>query len=277
MRDRLQLSLFDVTSARSRDASDASLLGLTSSSTTPMAAVPPQPEPPPMSRMRALQLAIRQEIPGARVVIVDTRSTLLSQSERHGVRTVRVHQMFLDADEHTRHAVARFLRGDARAGVTVDGFVAQRQHLLRFAAKPLPADAHRGQQHDLLALFAVINKTYFHDAVRAEIGWGQAGHTGRRKGRRSITFGSYDHRAQRVTIHPVLDRASVPQLVVARIVHHEMLHAQQGEQRGPDGRRVVHGRAFRAAEALFDGADVADHWLEVHLDELLRWRPAGAR
>jgi hypothetical protein len=219
MRDRLQLSLFP---GREVNPPVGQLV----------VGLPAIVEP--ISRTRLLQDAIRRELPGARVVIVDTRSMLLSQSERNGVRTIRVHQMFLDADDHTRIAIAQFLRGDSKAGVTIDRFIAERQHLLRFAAKPLVANAHVG---------------------------------------RSITFGSYDHRAQRITIHPVLDRPQVPSLIVARIVHHEMLHGRHGEQRNHHNRRVVHGPAFRADEALFDGAVVADAWLEQHLDELLRWRP----
>jgi hypothetical protein len=77
-------------------------------------------------------------------------------------------------------------------------------------------------------------------------------------------------------IHPVLDQPHVPGLIVARVVHHEMLHAKHGEQRDRGGRRVVHGRAFRADEARFDGAREADAWLEAHIDELLRFRPASA-
>lgn len=212
-------------------------------------------------------------LPGAKVLIVDTRSVLLSQAEREGQRVVRVHQMFLDADDDTRRAVAVYLATGAKgAGAVVDDFVKRRTHLLAYTARPLKNDAAKGQVHDLEPIYGALNERYFEGRIAAEIGWGLAG-APQRRSRRSITFGSYDHRARRITMHPVLDRAHVPLLVVARIVHHEMLHAKIGEARSPSGRRVVHSRQFRAEEATFEGAAEADAWLERHLDELLRWRP----
>ena len=229
---------------------------------------------PAVSKTKQIVDAVTGLLPGAKVLIVDTRSVLLSQSEKDGVRIVRVHQMFLDADDDTRRAMAVYLAsGNKKAGAVVDEFVRRRTHLLSYTARPLRDDAHKGRVHDLEPLFAAINAQYFGGAISAEIGWGLAG-SPQRRSRRSITFGSYDHRARRITMHPVLDAPHVPVLVVARIVHHEMLHAKIGESRDAHGRRVVHSKQFRAEEATFEGATVADAWLDAHLDELLRWRPA---
>ena len=217
--------------------------------------------------------AILGALPGSKVLIVDTRSVLLSQSEKDGQRVVRVHQMFLDADDVVRRAVAVYLAtGSKQAGAIVDEFVKVGAHLLSFTARPMKPDAHRGRVHDLAPIYAAMNQQYFGNAIVAEIGWGLAGSPHRRS-RRSITFGSYDHRARRITMHPVLDAPHVPVLVVARIVHHEMLHAKIGESRDANGRRVVHSKQFRKEEAAFVGAKEADAWLDAHLDELLRWRP----
>ena len=88
-----------------------------------------------VSRTRLLVECIVGVIPGARVVIVDTRSVLLSQSERDGVRVIRVHQMFLDADDIVRRAVADYLAtGRKAAGDVVDAFTRSRMHLLGWAA-----------------------------------------------------------------------------------------------------------------------------------------------
>ena len=208
-----------------------------------------------------------------RVVLTDNKSTLLSQSVKQGVRTVRVHQMFLDGDDDVRAAVAHYLaRGDRASGAVVDAFVDRTKHLLELVSKPLPDDAHVGRVHNLLPHFHELNARYFDNSVHAEIGWGLPGSPQRRR-RRSITLGSYDSRARRITMHPVLDQPQVPSLCVARVVHHEMLHAVLGDARGPGGRRVVHSKAFRAAEALFVGAVEADGWIHKHLDALLRFRP----
>lgn len=227
-----------------------------------------------VSRTRLLVECIVGVIPGARIVIVDTRSVLLSQSERDGVRIIRAHQMFLDADDMVRRAVADYLAtGRKAAGDVVDAFTRSRMHLLGWAARPMREGAWRGVAHNLMEHFDAINERYFSNAIAAEIGWSQAGSPTRRQ-RRSITFGSYDHRARRIVVHPVLDAADVPAVVVARIVHHEMLHAKIGEDHDSRGRRVVHSRAFREEEATFHGAMDADAWLDTHLDALLSWRPA---
>lgn len=236
------------------------------------AAVPPA-APRPISKTRALVDAIQAHLPQARVLITDNRTVLLSQSQKEGVRTVRAHQMFLDAPEEVRRAVGHFLaHGDRDNGAVVDAFVEAQTHLLHLAARPLPAEAHKGQVHDLLPLFHEINHEYFGGRIDAEIGWSQPGKPWRRQ-RRSITFGSFDARAGRIVIHPALDLPEVPRLCVARVVHHEMLHAHHGSSRDAGGRRVVHSRAFRADEALFRGAKEADAWFDQHLDALLRWRP----
>lgn len=241
----------------------------------PVVALPaPAPAPAAPSRTRVLVEAIQRRLPGARIQITDNKTVLLSQSEREGVRLVRVHQMFLDAPDPVREAVATYLaRGDRRSGAVVDGFVEERGHLLEGAGRALKDDAHRGAVHDLLPMFFALNARYFGDAIAAELGWGQA--KGKRR-RTSITFGSWDQRARRIVIHPVLDQPTVPALCVERVLHHEMLHAHHGERRDAGGRRVVHGPEFRQDEARFHGAREADAWFDRHLDALLRWKPGTA-
>jgi hypothetical protein len=228
--------------------------------------------PRPVSRTKVLVDAIRAALGDVRVELGDARSTLVSQATaKDGARVVRVHQLFLDAPDDVRAALARWLsRGDKAAGRVIDDFVDAREHLLGVAA-PLPRDAHVGAHHDLAAIFVDVNERYFAKPVDAEIGWGGVGHV-RRRGRSSITFGTYDERLRRILIHPCLDQAHVPRLCVARVVHHEMLHAKHPQVRGDDGRRVVHGPAFRRDEAQFEGAPEADRWFDAHLDALLRFK-----
>ncbi|OGQ24627.1 MAG: hypothetical protein A2138_10120 [Deltaproteobacteria bacterium RBG_16_71_12] len=262
---RLQMSLFDVVG-------------------TPLPVVLPGPlvpraeapaAPCEASRTRLLVDAVQRRLPGARVQLTDNKTVLLSQSERDGVRVVRIHQMFLDAPSSVREAMATFLsRGDRKSGRVVDAFIEERGHLLTGAGRALKDGAHRGAVHDLLPMFLRINQRYFGAAINAEIGWGQGKALRRR--RTSITFGSWDQRSRRIVIHPVLDQPAVPALCVERVVHHEMLHAEHGERRDAQGRRVVHGPAFRADEARFGGASQADAWFDAHLDALLRWRPGTA-
>lgn len=266
---RLQLSLFDTSHVR------PSALDLPRVTRAPEATLPtPVPAAEP-SRTRLIVDAVRRRLPGARVQLTDNKTVLLSQSERDGVRVVRIHQMFLDAPAGVREAMATFLsRGDRRSGSVIDAFIEERGHLLAGAGRALKDDAHQGEVHDLLPLFHRINERYFGGAICAEIGWGQSQAPRRR--RTSITFGSWDQRSRRIVIHPVLDQPSVPALCVERVVHHEMLHAHHGERRDAHGRRVVHGTDFRADEARFDGAGQAAAWFDAHLDSLLRWKPGTA-
>lgn len=238
-----------------------------------------------VSRTRLLEDAIKERLgPHTRVVLTDTRTVLASQSVKRGVRTVRLHQMFLDAPHDVRDALARFLvDGNRRAGKVVDAFIEDREHLLALHADPLPPDAHQGENHDLLEIFQELNARYFDGAIEAELTWGSYG-SFRGRSRQSITLGSYDYRAKRITMHPVLDQPLVPRLCVARILHHEMCHARHPAEETPNGRRIVHTAAFRREEARFEGAKEADAWLDANLDSILRYRerrstrrPSGRR
>jgi hypothetical protein len=247
--------------------------------------VPPSSAPPlisvaptttaaaPSSQTRRLVESIAAANPGARVRIIDTRSRLLHWSERDGVRTFHVHKLFLDTDEEERTALARYLAtGCPRAGAVVDAVVQRQRFLLDFTAEPLRPDAHVGRTHDLAVIRDQVNLRYFAGAIVAEITWAPAPRSAARV-RRSITYGTYDWRERRIAIHPALDEPDVPALVVSRVVHHEMLHARHGEAIDVRGRRVLHSPAFRAEEALFDGAGAADRWLDENLGRMLAWRP----
>jgi hypothetical protein len=234
---------------------------------------PPRAEPAAakVPRSRQLQRALEQALGPHQLKITDNRSTLLSTSTRKGVLCVRVHQLFLDGDEQLFLDIARYLRsGHKGAGERIDAFVASRDHLLDHHVKDLAPDAHVGEHHDLLAIFRDLNASYFHPAIRADITWSAASPLKRKS---SITLGTYDARARRIQIHPALDQSWVPRLCVARVVHHEMLHAKHPAEKGPGGRRVVHGPAFLKEEAGFDGAQQADVWFDLNLDRLLRYRP----
>lgn len=269
---RFQLSLF--VGAPATPAGTASVAAAPVAA-APVAAAPvaAAPEIKPTSKTRALVDDIHAHIPGCRVVITDNRTVLLSQATKGGVRTIRVHQMFLDAPAPVRQAVGAYLaKGDRKHGAIVDAFADAQSHLLSLAARPLPKEAHRGRHHDLLPMYLELNDRYFGGAIDAELGWSQPGAPCRKK-RRSITFGSWDARAKRIVIHPVLDQRDVPELMVARVLHHEMVHAKVGDERGAGGQRIVHGKKFAAEEARFVGAREADAWFDQHLDVLLRWRP----
>jgi hypothetical protein len=219
-------------------------------------------------KTKLLEEAIRRGLgPHAKVLITDNKSTLISRTKKDDQWTVRIHQMFLEGGPPLFDDIGRWLgRGDAAAAKRIDDYIALREHLLDHHARPLDDDAGRGVVHDLVEIMQRVNAQHFDEPVHAEITWGQ----GVRRGRRStITLGTYDERARRITIHAVLDQPFVPEVAVARVVHHEMLHAVFPPVRGEGGRRIVHGDAFRRAEGTFRGAVEADRWLDANLDRLL--------
>lgn len=115
----------------------------------------------------------------------------------------------------------------------------------------------RQSYHDLTALAGEVRREYFPDATTLPVRWGQRI---RRRKRRSIRLGSYNHETAEIRIHPLLDSPSVPRFFVQSIIHHEYLHHVLG------GR---HDRRFRRHEKMFRYHREATSWLRKNLHELL--------
>ena len=126
---------------------------------------------------------------------------------------------------------------------------------------------YKGVYHNLLELFEKLNRQYFNERIVATIRWGQRQKASRKS---SIVLGHYSDEKKRIVIHPSLDQAMVPTLCVERIIHHEMLH-QVFPIRIVRGRRQIHTREFKIAEAEFKGAKMVDKWLKANLDRILRF------
>jgi predicted SprT family Zn-dependent metalloprotease len=207
-----------------------------------------------------------------RLVVHDNRSTMVSFRRAGRLLHYRVHHMFLDAPREVVHALATFAgpgRGLAArrrdAGERIDAYV--REHRARIG-DPRPARLQaRGRFHDLQAIYDRLNAAHFGGLVEARIGWGP-NRGGRRRGRRTIKTGVYVQDARLIRIHPALDRAEVPELYVAAVVHHEMLH-QVVPTVERNGRRVVHGAEFRRREREYPDHQRAKEWEERNLTLLL--------
>jgi hypothetical protein len=129
------------------------------------------------------------------------------------------------------------------------------------------AIAPRGRHFHLGEIFDRINRDCFDGEVTAAITWGRRSARGPR---RSIRLGSYRREKNLIRIHPALDAAFVPSCVVEALVHHEMLHEVIPVRIGENGRRVVHGRDFRARERRFRGFRRAEMWRRENIELLLR-------
>ena len=205
-----------------------------------------------------------------RLTVHDNRSTMVSFRRAAGAVHYRMHHMFLEAPGEVVRALAAFAgtaRGAAarrrEAGGHIDAFVRGRRD--RIGAPRVGRLQPRGRAHDLQAIFERLNAAKFGGAIEARIGWG-AVRTGRR--RRLIRTGTYHAAARVIRIHPALDRPEVPEYYVATVVFHEMLH-QAVPAREVNGRRVVHGREFRARERAYPDHERALAWERRHIGLLL--------
>ena len=203
------------------------------------------------------------------LALTDNGRTMVSARHREGIAHVRLHHMFVDADDATVRAVARFLHdGHPPAGRELQRFIRANGDRIkrRIASTVVRASGHH---HDLRAIMTELNTRHFEPAVEARIGWARMSRAlGRRRKRRSIKLGSYRGREPLIRVHPVLDAAWVPRFFVEYIVFHEMLH-HVVEMPVQDGRRCMHGAEFKARERRFSRYAEAIAWEREHLDRLL--------
>lgn len=215
----------------------------------------------------AFQLSRELGLP-VRLSVTDNRTTMVSFRRAPQALRLRVHHMFLDAPEKVVQAMADYAgRGKRHAGRVLDDYIRGSQPLIRQHRVGSEADLEPlGNCFDLKEIFEATNHAYFQDGIQAQIGWGRMP---RKRRRRSIRLGVYDHQTREIRIHPALDRPEVPRFFVEFIVFHEMLHQLFPSPPGA-GRKIHHPRAFRDRERAFPLYDEATSWEKEHLSLLLR-------
>jgi hypothetical protein len=203
------------------------------------------------------------------VELTDNAWTMVSYRRVSGRLHFRLHHMFARAHEPVMRALAGFTGRNRRVhGRAIDDYVRQHRDLIKTAVpRAEPPLATRGRVYDLLDVYGALNARYFDDSVQARIGWGRRAPGGRR---RSIKMGVYFHDHRIIRIHPALDDERVPRHFVDMVVFHEMLHQVFPPSTDGEGRRIVHGPEFRAAERRYPGYERARAWEKAHLHLLLR-------
>ncbi len=211
----------------------------------------------------------------AMLSVTDNCRSMISFSVRQGVLQARLHHMFLDAPPLVRRALVSYVaRGDREASSVVGRFIEQNGHRIR-AWRPFQQPLRtQGDHHDLLSVFATLNRRYFGGTVEALLTWGRVGRRtdpGTPVVRRSIKLGSYSAVERLIRVHPVLDRPWVPRYFVSYIVYHEMLHhVIPAVETG--SRRLLHPAHFVEREQMFRDYDRALAWERAHIHRLLRVR-----
>jgi hypothetical protein len=214
---------------------------------------------------RALSRRLGQAV---RLVITDNRSTMLSARPKGGRLEVRLHHMFLTANEDILDAVGDYLTdSDARAAQAIDRFV--EEHRSRFVAAG-PGDATlraQGRHHDIGEIASDLGRRHFGGEIDVHITWGRRVQP--KRNQRSLQLGTYLPEERLIRIHPVLDQPWVPRFFVEAVVFHEMLHHDMPAVIR-NGRRHYHTRAFRNRERTFEHHTEARQWEEANLWRLLR-------
>jgi hypothetical protein len=201
---------------------------------------------------RQLEIAAGRTIS---LTLTDNATSLISVKVAGRCLDVRLHRIFLRAEQDVLDEIGRFLRYRKGRTPLIRDYIRRHAH-------ELPERKPRNQQlrvigrhYDLQEIFGLLNKAYFHGRVSAAITWGNK----RRSGTRKKTLGSYNSQTNIIRISPELDRKTTPRYVVEHVIHHEMLHAFLGAKL-INGRKCFHSREFRDQEKGFKDYEKAVAW-----------------
>jgi len=202
------------------------------------------------------------------ITVTDNTRSMISVRRKTLAYHVRLHHIFLDADEGILKALSEFISGNSRRSLKIiKDFIREQSLNIRQKAAPAKRNArirHQGRYFNLLDSFKSINNSYFEGGIDCSITWG------RRMGHsrcRSVRLGSYSPSGNIIRINPILDREFVPQYVVDSITYHEMLHRRLGFKYA-EGRRLSHYGEFKEMERNYIHYDKAKLWIKKNLNLL---------
>ena len=190
------------------------------------------------------------------LVITENSTSMLSARVREGIMHVRLHRMFLSADNHVIGEIIVFLKNRKGDMPHFRCFIRNNREQLSNRPPNKISVKTQGRFYDLRELFDEINEEYFGGMIKALITWGSKSS---RYSVRKRTLGSYSGRSDLIRINPMLDKKSVPRYFIAYVVYHEMLHAAIGVSRQGRKRRL-HSGEFKKREMLFGEYERAIAW-----------------
>lgn len=144
---------------------------------------------------------------------------------------------------------------------------------LPIRSAPLSERAGAGRTYNLQAILASERTRLEPDPglPALSISWSRPRSGARR---RSLRLGRADIARRHITIHPVLDDATVPEYVVGSVVYHECCHIAAppllAEEAAARREHRIHHRRFRSLERRYPRLEEADAWIRDHIGHLLR-------
>ncbi|HUI45471.1 MAG TPA: SprT-like domain-containing protein [Nitrospirota bacterium] len=190
------------------------------------------------------------------LVFTENATAMLSVRKRDDILRIRLHRLFLHADDEVFDEIVSYLQGNRRPMTRFRKFVRDNREQIQTGPPNKVSFKTQGRVHNLRELFNAVNEEYFGGLINAGITWGsRSPHNSVRK----RTLGSFSERSNTIRINPVLDKKTVPRYYVAFVVYHEMLHAAVGFAR-EGNKRSVHSREFRRRERLFKDWERAIAW-----------------
>lgn len=203
------------------------------------------------------------------VSITNNRHTMMSSRRRGRVTHLRLHHMFLDADDTTVRALARYLeRGERRSSERLDAFIEANHHLITKSRMRRTRVRTEGRYHELGEIFTELNELYFGGRIdEVQVTWGRRP-AAKGRARHSVRLGTYVRDDRLIRMHPVLDQEWVPRFFVAYVLFHEMLHHVVPAPL-VNGKRRFHCAEFRNRERAYPDYDRAIAWEETNLRRLL--------
>ena len=195
---------------------------------------------------------------------------MISSRKRSGRLLLRLHNMFIEANDLVLKSLADYLQGLHKGDRRLDRFIRKNSNRIgrRRLANSLGAV---GLRFDLNGIRDALNRVYFKNPVDVPVVWARVR---KRRKQRSIRLGSYSFEDRVIRIHPALDQDFVPACVVVGVVYHEMLHHDLGAVH-VSGRRLVHTAKFRKREQAFVHHRRAEAWEKKNLAKLMKTPVSG--
>lgn len=122
---------------------------------------------------------------------------------------------------------------------------------------------------ELHQIYERLNQEYFEGKVDAKIQWARNTYG---QNRRSVRFGSYDHKKKLIRINPRLRQDFVPAQVLELTIYHEMCH-QFSPPFSHKGKRLAHHAEFRQKEREYKHYRPVKQWERQNWKKLMA--PAG--